>query len=374
MAMDHGTAKTYQLKRTTKNEKLRRLRVLKTVATCLFAILSLSAACSAQETQVRFGTDVPRDVEQIYERGLEWLATNQTPEGTWSGGDSGPGITGMCIMAFLASGEDPNFGRYSENIRRAVRSMIKGQTEATGFFGGNMGHSSMYHHGFAMLGMSEVYGVLDEDTLWDAETKADERRSIGESLELAVRGAVTSQKNNSFHAWRYGPEATDADTSVSGAVLMGLLAARNAGVKVPDEAIDQALDYFKTMTTNRGEVGYSGIGGGGSANLKAIAALVYSIGKRKDWKEYKGVLGAITVNLEHEEYSYPEYFRYYTAQALFQGDFEAWNKWNLKTAKQLKDLQSDDGSFQSQHGPAYGTGMSLLAMALNYRFLPIYER
>ena len=374
MALDHDTAKTYQLKRTTKNEKLRRLRVLKTVATCLFAILSLSAACSAQETQVRFGTDVPRDVEQIYDRGLEWLATNQTPEGIWSGGDSGPGITGMCIMAFLASGEDPNFGRYSENIRRAVRSMIKGQTEATGFFGGNMGHSSMYHHGFAMLGMSEVYGVLDEDTLWDAETKADERRSIGESLELAVRGAVTSQKNNSFHAWRYGPEATDADTSVSGAVLMGLLAARNAGVKVPDEAIDQALDYFKTMTTNRGEVGYSGIGGGGSANLKAIAALVYSIGKRKDWKEYKGVLGAITVNLEHEEYSYPEYFRYYTAQALFQGDFEAWNKWNLKTAKQLKDLQSDDGSFQSQHGPAYGTGMSLLAMALNYRFLPIYER
>ena len=348
--------------------------MLKTLATFLFASLSLSAACSAQETQVRFGTDVPRDVEQIYERGLEWLATNQTPEGTWSGGDSGPGITGMCIMAFLASGEDPNFGRYSEHIRRAVRSMIKGQTAATGFFGGNMGHSSMYHHGFAMLGMSEVYGVLDEETLWDAETKADERRSIGESLELAVRAAVTSQKNNPFHGWRYGPEATDADTSVSGAVLMGLLAARNAGVKVPDESIDQALDYFKTMTTNRGEVGYSGIGGGGSANLKAIAALVYSIGKRKDWKEYKGVLGAITVNLEHEEYSYPEYFRYYTAQALFQGDFEAWNKWNLKTAKQLKDLQSDDGSFQSQHGPAYGTGMSLLAMAVNYRFLPSYER
>ncbi|MFO1002233.1 MAG: hypothetical protein U0936_18025 [Planctomycetaceae bacterium] len=155
--------------------------MLKTVAAFLFAILSLSAACSAQETQVRFGTDVPRDVEQIYERGLEWLATNQTPEGSWQGGDSGPGITGMCIMAFLASGEDPNFGRYSENIRRAVRSMIKGQKEATGFFGGNMGHSSMYHHGFAMLGMSEVYGVLDEETLWDAETKADERRSIGES-------------------------------------------------------------------------------------------------------------------------------------------------------------------------------------------------
>jgi hypothetical protein len=128
------------------------------------------------------------------------------------------------------------------------------------------------------------------------------------------------------------------------------------------------------MTTNRGEVGYSGVGGGGSANLKAIAALVYAIGKRKNLEQYKGVLSAITVNLEHEEYSYPEYFRYYTAQALFQGDFDAWNKWNLKTSRQLKELQNKDGSFTSQHGPAYGTGMSLLAMALNYRFLPIYER
>jgi hypothetical protein len=337
-------------------------------------LLSCLSAATAQDAQLRFGTDVPQDVEQIYDRGLEWLSTNQTKEGNWEGGDNGPGITGMCVMAFMASGEDPNFGRYSENIRRAVRSMIKGQPEATGFFGGTSSHSSMYHHGFAMLGISEVYGVLDEDSLWDADTKADDRRSIGKSLELAVRAAVTSQKNNQFGAWRYGPEATDADTSVSGAVLMGLLAARNAGIKVPDEAMDKALNYFKTMTTNRGEVGYSGVGGGGSANLKAIAALVYAIGKRKELKEYQGVLAAITVNLEHEEYSYPEYFRYYTAQALFQGDFEAWNKWNLKTARQLKDIQQDNGSFNSQHGPAYGTAMSLLAMGLNYRFLPIYER
>jgi hypothetical protein len=62
------------------------------------------------------------------------------------------------------------------------------------------------------------------------------------------------------------------------------------------------------------------------------------------------------------------------AQALFQGDFAAWDKWNTKTIRQLKPLQNDDGSFASSHGPAYGTSMSLLALALNYRFLPIYER
>ena len=125
--------------------------------------------------QIRFGAGVPRDVEVIYERGLQWLAANQTTAGNWSGGDSGPGITGMCVMAFIASGDDPNFGKYSENIRRAVRSMIQTQDASTGYF-----QTSMYHHGFAMLGMSEVYGVLDEDSLW---TKGDtsNRRTIGES-------------------------------------------------------------------------------------------------------------------------------------------------------------------------------------------------
>ncbi len=59
------------------------------------------------------------------------------------------------------------------------------------------------------------------------------------------------------------------------------------------------------------------------------------------------------------------------AQALFQGDYEAWQKWNGATARQLKDTQSTDGSFNNS---AYSTGMSLLALALNYRFLPIYER
>ncbi|MDA1229841.1 MAG: squalene--hopene cyclase [Planctomycetota bacterium] len=343
-----------------------------TVVMSVAAMGFVSTQSFAQDTQVRFGTDVPQDVQIIYERGLGWLASNQSPEGTWdgSGGYSGPGINGMCVMAFLASGEDPNFGPYSENIRRAVRSMIQSQTEATGFFGGG-GHGSMYQHGFAMLGLSEVYGVLDEDSLWDGDTNTSSHRSIGKSLELAVRATITSQKNNQWNAWRYSPEATDADTSVSGAVLMGLLAAR---IKVPDDGVDRALEYFRTMTTNRGEVGYSGIGGGGSNNLKSIAALVFAIGKRKNLAEYKAVLERVSGNLEQDEYSYPEYYRYYTAQALFQGDFESWNKWNLKTARQLRDLQSDDGSFQSQMGAGYGTSMSLLAMALNYRFLPIYER
>lgn len=346
---------------------------------CLLLTACLGTSfCVAQDPQLRFGTQVPPDVERIYDRGLAWLVENQDEDGDWNQGQStsshgsgGPGTTGMCVMVFLASGEDANFGKYSSNIRKAVRRMIQGQNASTGYLGG-----SMYHHGFGMLGLSEVYGALDEESLWTGSDDASTKRSIGEALELCVRCAVTSQKNNQWGGWRYGPESRDADTSVTGAVLMGLLAARNAGIKVPDDCIDKALEYFQKMTSSRGGVGYTGsVGGmGGSKNLQAIATLVYAIGKREETAEYQAVLQQSITSIDHQESSYPFYFRYYMAQALFQGDFEAWNKWNTKTIRQLKELQNDDGSFSSGHGSAYGTAMSLLAMALNYRFLPIYER
>jgi hypothetical protein len=62
----------------------------------------------------------------------------------------------------------------------------------------------MYHHGFAMLAMAEAYGTVDDRNLW-ADAPAGKRRSIGQSLELAARAAITSQKRNSVGGWRYSP-------------------------------------------------------------------------------------------------------------------------------------------------------------------------
>jgi hypothetical protein len=316
------------------------------------------------------GEAVPRDVRDIYDRGLQYLASAQSEAGNWSGGQDGPGVTGLGLMVFLASGEDPNFGLYSSHVRRALRSIISQQNAETGILG-----SSMYHHGFAMLALAEAYGTVDDRNLWDGSEP--NRRSIGHALQLAVRGAVTSQKKNSFGGWRYSPDSNDADTSVSGSVLVGLLAARNAGIEVPDEAIDKAIDYYTKMTSDSGQVGYSGgIGGFDESFARiSIATLVYAVARRKDLPQFKATLRYLTERLENSNNnSYPEYTRYYEAQALFQGDVESWEKWNKLLVRQLKASQTEDGSFSSQFGKSVGTTMSLLALALNYRFLPIYER
>ena len=319
---------------------------------------------------------VPRDVREIYDKGLQYLVSSQNEAGDWkNGGEQGPGVTGLCLMVFLASGEDPNYGLYSNNVRRALRSIISGQDGATGFYAGNHGHSSMYNHGFAMLAMAEAYGAVDDRDLWKGGEK--NRRTIGQSLELAVRAAVTSQKKNQFGGWRYSPDATDADTSVSGAVLVGLLAARNAGIEVPDESIDKAVNYFTKMTSPSGQVGYSGGFGGFDESIPriSIATLIYAVARRKDLTQFKATLGYLAQRIENTSQDHwAEYGRYYQAQALFQGDVEAWEKWNKLLVRQLKQAQAADGSIQGQQGTTLGTSMSCLALALNFRFLPIYER
>lgn len=321
------------------------------------------------------GEDVPRDVREMYDRGLQFLVATQGENGDWpqGGGEQGAGAVGLAVMVFLSSGEDPNFGLYSLNVKRALRSLISGQDPETGFLGG-----SMYHHGFGMLALAESYGVVDDRQLWAGST-AKSQRSIGAALELAVRASITAQKKNPVGAWRYSPNATDADTSVSGAVLVGLLGARNAGIEVPDEAIDKGVSYYSKMTSLSGQVAYTGGLGGFDESLSrvSIGTLIFAKAGRQDLTQYKVALEYLKQKSEASGPSaqtYPEYQRYYQAQALFQGDVKAWERWNKLLIRYLKEAQLSDGSFKGDFGPLNSTTLSLLALALNYRFLPIYER
>lgn len=349
------------------------------------------AACGAGRAPaegplVRYGDPVPRDVREMYDAGIRYLLKTQDASGDWKDGQTGPGVTGMAVMVLLGSGEDPNYGPYRVPIRKALRSMILAQDSDTGFLAAGGGHDSMYQHGFAMLALAEAYGVVDDRTLWtEAEGMRGpgQGRSLGQALELAVRCAVTSARKNPHGAWRYSPDARDADTSVSGAVLMGLLGARNAGIEVPDETIDRAIKYYTTMTGANGQVGYSGGAGGGSDAVTSIAVLVYAIARQKELPQYEKALSYLKSRSRDPSAGaegYPTYTRYYRAQALFQGDVEAWEAWNAGLVQELKKMQGKDGGFGGFAGRGGGfggtvdTSLALLSLAVNYKFLPIYER
>jgi hypothetical protein len=62
------------------------------------------------------------------------------------------------------------------------------------------------------------------------------------------------------------------------------------------------------------------------------------------------------------------------AQALFHADEIAWKEWTRRNIRYLAAIQSTDGSFLGNQGPSFSTAGALLSLALNYRFLPIYEK
>ena len=72
--------------------------------------------------------------------------------------------------------------------------------------------------------------------------------------------------------------------------------------------------------------------------------------------------------------AYPFYFEYYMSQALFHADQSLCEAWNHKNIHYLHASQTPNGSWLSDRGSSYATSLALLSIALNYRFLPIYEQ
>jgi len=288
-------------------------------------------------------------------RGLQFLARTQTPDGRWSEQPYGsePAVIGLALVAMLAHGDDPMAGPYSQSIRHGLDYILRQANPQTGYIG-----RTMYNHGFSTLALAEAYGTVTDDR-------------IGPVLEKAVRLIISSQANNPFGAWRYSPESMDADTTVSGAQMVALFAARNAGIPVEEQAIQKGLQFFLKTQTPDGGFGYTQ---GTSANgaRTAIGCVVLALAKEKRSEAFKKAFAFLQKT--PPEASYHHYYLYYASQAYFHASPEGWQEWNRRNVKTLEDSQNPDGSWEGQFGATFSTATSLLSLALNYRYLPIYER
>lgn len=319
-------------------------------------LLAAISPLAAQDLPGRKDDTIPAQVDLIYQKGLQYLAANQNEKGAWNDSTgSEPGVVGLCVASFLAHGEDPVNGPYSKNIRKGIDYILSMQNEKNGYIG-----SSMYNHAFAAKALAESYGVVDNP-------------KIAPALEKAIELILSAQKRNRFNAWRYTPEARDADTTVTGCQLVTLFAARNAGIAVPDEAIRKGIAYLNNNRGSDGSYGYTSAAGG-KPTLTAIGSLCLSLAKERDSKGYKASLEQLKKNLDYRDRYYPYYYEYYMSQALFHADDATWREWNARNIRYLATVQSADGSFPGNQGPSFNTAGALLSLALNYRFLPIYEK
>jgi hypothetical protein len=315
---------------------------------------SFTPAAAAQQLFIEKSEASTAVVDAMYVKGLRYLAKQQSEDGMWADTyGRQPGVLGLCIVAMLAHGDDPNVGPYALPIKRALNALLKLQNPETGYMG-----NSMYNHGFGTLALAEAYGAVDDARL-------------GPALQRAINLIVASQARNPLGGWRYSPDSSDADTTVSGAQMVAMFAARNAGLAVPEEAIQRGLKYFTSCRTPEGGYGYTSASGPNAARC-AIGVLVLALAKQKDSAEFKSAWQYLQ-NAGSESH-YQQYYLYYAAQAYFHASPDGWRKWNAANIKTLAATQSQDGSWEGSFGASFGTAASLLSLALNYRFLPIYER
>ncbi len=316
--------------------------------------------------------EITPELDAAIDKGLEFLIKEQNEDGSFGSGRFGKNIavTAIACIALLGDGNLPGRGPYGKNVEKGLEFVLKSSTE-TGLLAADSTNGPMYGHGFAALFLGEVYGM----TQGGGETTYSAR--VHEALVKACR--LIGQSQNPDGGWRYNPVPYDADVSVTICQIMALRSARNAGIEVPKEVVDKAVEYVRQCQNSDGGFRYQ-INQGFSAWPRSAAgvASLYYAGIYKDEALDKGVQylvnnalpGAANAPGAHYYYGH-----YYAVQAMYLAGGDNWAIWWPAIRKELLDKQEPDGSWTDQSvGPAYGTGMALIVLQMPKRLLPIFQK
>ncbi len=310
--------------------------------------------------------EITTELNDSITRGLEYLAGQQVEDGSFGRGRfaNHVGITSLATIAFMSDGNVPGRGKYARQVERGVDFILAHATE-TGLIAADTSHGPMYGHGFATLLLGEVYGMTEKDD------------QIRLALEKAVELIVRTQ--NDEGGWRYQPIPSDADVSVTICQVMALRSARNAGIKVPAETIDRAIDYVKECQNEDGGWRYM-LRTGSSAwprTAAGVASLFYA-GVHRDESIEKGLNyleEAATPGRGNVRQSHYYYGQYYAVQAMYMAGGERWIRWWPAIREELINRQSSNGGWLDHHvGGAYASSMALIILQMPKRYLPIFQR
>jgi prenyltransferase beta subunit len=300
------------------------------------------------------------------EKGLKFLASRQLDDGSFStsGYGQNAAVCALAGMAWLSGGSTPGRGPYGEEVTR-VTDFLLDHCQESGFISvaGATSHGPMYEHGFATLFLAEVHGMSPRDDL---------REKLARAIDLIVR------TQNDEGGWRYQPRKADADLSVTICQVMALRAARNAGLRVPNETIDRCVEYVKKCQNADGGFRYM-LQNGESAFPRSAAGVValYSAGI------YEG--REIERGLAYLEQSLPRgqaigtdghffYGHYYAVQAMWQAGGERWERWYPAIRDALVSRQQPDGSWADPISSEYGTAMATIILQMPDNSVPIFQR
>jgi hypothetical protein len=343
----------------------------------LIAVLTLmlSLAVTPRAFALNAGeVELTREGRASIEMALQHLASRQRADGSLSGNmGNTTAIVAAAALAWMAQGNLPGEGPYGKNVAKAVDYLLSCAQPCGYLFKGAGGQS--YHHGMAAIALAEVWGQTRDKRIYDKLKKA---------IDLTIHF------QNDKGGWHYNPKVEpSADLSTTVMQLMALRAAKDAGIAVPKETIDKAIQYVESCRTPKDEEGLSGFsyGPGGGRTWSTTSLGVMSLmlaGEYKPTHLKDGLDYLMKARERKEDKTWFVYGHYYGAMAMYQaGGHEKfrnyWTKWYPDVSKQIIKSQVTGGGDRGMYNidTGYGlwsTGMCALIVAIPYRYLPVYQR
>ncbi|MBN2136829.1 MAG: terpene cyclase/mutase family protein [Sedimentisphaerales bacterium] len=357
-------------------------------ALCCLIAMTLFVASIAPPILAAQADKEEQDWERVNrsaERAVEYLIKQQQDSGAIVDNNRHhTTMTAFAIMAMLAVGHKPaDQTKEGQAMRKALEFVLhQDRQEEDGYFGSKDG-SRMYGHGIITLMLAETLGMgIDDDQ------DAIIRKRLMKAVELILRAqAIKKSEDRHEGGWRYNKDSTDSDLSVVSWQLIALRAAKGAGIEVPKEAIDKAVDYVKrcyrqdSKDKTKGYFCYQP--GDGSMRFGSAAGgfLTLQICGQYDAPE---VIGAADFFLDYDIPSLQDrehfyYGMYYYAQGMFQRGGKYADRARKVVRELLLDRQQEDGSWplgvrDEEGGKVYVTSLAMLSMSIHFHYLPIYQR
>jgi Prenyltransferase and squalene oxidase repeat len=341
-------------------------------------------------------------LDSAIDRALAWLATQQQPDGSFPTHSQGqPGVTSLCVLAFMAHGHVPGDGTYGERLTKATRYIMACQQPnglvtlegpegltLTRDINYEIGVTAAYNHGISSLTLSEIYGMGQQKEA--AQLSARIKKALAATLEMQ---RWPKDEPHDVGGWRYvvDEEGTeDSDLSITGWNLMFLRSARNAGFEVAQQPIDSAVAYVRrTFEREVGSFRYTirpatsrsramaGAGilalahAGFHNSMEAKSAAQWLLKHNLD--DYNNNTG-----IEGDRYHYS---LFNSCQAMYQMGSPYWEQFFPHTVTTLLAHQQRDGSWDAENikrdrafGRSYTTALVVLSLGAPNQFLPVFQR
>jgi hypothetical protein len=325
--------------------------------------------------------------EAAVEAALAWLAAQQEDDGSWdadrwgsgvetrvhghnrqgAGTNADTGISGLAILAFLASGHTHLDGTYRTNVQHGLEYLLRSQASDGNLAGQARFFARMYCHGMASLALSEALAMT-----------GDVR--IRPFVERALHYSIAAQ-HPTTGGWRYHP-GDQGDMSQFGWQVMALKSAAMAGFEIPQHTREGMLHFLSRCSQGQS---------GGLASYKPQSQVTRSMtAESLACRYFLGLEPSRALVDEATDFimgDLPQsgtpnlYYWYYGTLAMFQVQGTRWNEWNVAMQRYVLRAQRTDGHLAgswdpdtvwgSYGGRIYSTAMATLCLEVYYRYLPL---